>query len=199
MRKLAASDIINLYEYEKVRNEFRSRIIDLKKRRRIEVGDKVSLTFENRDTIRFQIQEMVRAERIVDEHKVQEEIDVYNEILPDTNELSATLFIEITEREQIRADLDRFQGMDRGDCVFFDLEGHGRVFGRFEAGHSKEDRISAVQYVSFHFSPEQQGWLRDPKIPVALVVHHEHYQERAVLTPEQRATLSDDFEWPSAD
>jgi len=199
MRKLNASDIINLYEYEKVRSEFRARIIDLKKRRRIEVGDKVSLTFENRDTMRFQIQEMVRAERIADDHRVQEEINVYNAILPEANELSATLFIEITEQEQIKADLDRFQGMDRGDCVYFELEGHGRVFGRFEAGHSKEDRISAVQYVRFPFSPEQQRWLRDPGIPVALVVHHEHYQAQAVLNPEQRAALSDDFELSSPD
>lgn len=194
MKKLSFTDIKNLYEYEKIRNEFRARIMELKRDRRIEVGRQVSFIFENRDTVTFQVQEMIRAERIVEDRKVQEEIEVYNQLLPDAHELSATLLIEITEPEAIRPQLDRFQGLDREECVYFEFDGLARVPARFEAGHSKEDRISAVQYVRFRFTPEERAWFADPRVSVALVVAHPNYAERTVLHAAQRASLARDFE-----
>ena len=89
----------------------------MKRRRRISVGEHVTLLFENLDTIRFQIQEMIRAERIVDPGRVQEELDVYNALLPAEGELSATLFIELTDNERLKEDLDGFKGIDRGKTV----------------------------------------------------------------------------------
>jgi uncharacterized protein DUF3501 len=194
MKKLTVEDIRNLYEYERIRDEFRRHIISLKQHRRLPVGDKVSLVFENRETVRFQVQEMIRAERMVDERRIQDEIDVYNQILPATGELSATLFIEITTPADIKPELDRFQGVDRGDCVFFEMGGLARVYGRFEEGHSKEDKISAVQYVRFPFTGEEQTWFRDPTVPLALVIDHPNYAARTSLTGEQRKALARDFE-----
>lgn len=193
MRKLGLEDIQNLHQYEKVRVDFRNRIIALKQLRRIPVGDRLSFTFENRDTVKFQIQEMIRAERIENDHNVLEEIEVYNQLLPDLNELSATLFIEMTDQSEIKLELDRFQGLDQEDCVYFEFGDLARVFAQFEAGHSKEDRISAVHYLRFLFTPEEQGWFQDPNVSVALVVNHANYSARTLLTLQQRNSLTADF------
>src|ERR1700741_1500029 len=105
MKKIALDDILGFSAYEKVRQEYRQQIIDKKKSRRVAVGDKVSLVFENRDTVIFQIQEMLRAERIGDLDKIREEIAVYNELIPNPGELSATLFLEIEDQTHLRDDL----------------------------------------------------------------------------------------------
>lgn len=90
MKPLKTDDLISIEEYDRQRASFRASIIALKQRRRISVGPLITLVFENRDTLRFQVQEMIRAESIVDPVKVQEELDVYNALLPDPDELSAT-------------------------------------------------------------------------------------------------------------
>ena len=97
MQKIRLDEVKNLYEYEKVREGFRREVIAAKARRRIPVGDRLSFVFENRQTVLFQIQEMVRAERIVADARIQDEIDVYNDLIPGPGELSATLFIEIED------------------------------------------------------------------------------------------------------
>src|SRR5260370_15523108 len=111
MKKIELADIQNILDYEKVREEAQNRIIALKKNRRVQVGDMISFVFENRDTVLFQIQEMVRAERIVDEEKIQDEIDVYNELIPGDGELSATMFIEIQDQARIRETLEKLLGI----------------------------------------------------------------------------------------
>ncbi|MDD5543676.1 MAG: DUF3501 family protein [Acidobacteriia bacterium] len=198
MKKLERSDIQNLYEYEKARPDFRNAVMALKRHRRIGVGRHISLVFENRETLKFQIQEMIRAERLVDDAKIDEEIRVYNQLIPDAHELSATLLLEITEPGEIKPALDRFQGIDSGDRVYFEFGEGDRVPAQFEAGHSREDRISAVQYVRFAFTARQQEGFKDPKTSVALVVDHPGFEARTVLTPEQRAALRRDFEETSA-
>ncbi|MBI2366586.1 MAG: DUF3501 family protein, partial [Deltaproteobacteria bacterium] len=151
MKKVALEDIRGLAAYENLREKFRRRIIELKQARRVAVGDKVTLVFENRDTVIFQIQEMVRAERIVDLDKIREEIEVYNELIPEPGELSATLFLEIEDQTHLREELLKFLGID--EAVYFKVGSHS-IHARFEAGHSKEDKISAVQYVKIPFSED---------------------------------------------
>ncbi len=116
--KIERKDVLNFFEYEKVREETRARIIELKGRRRVSIGRHLSFVFENRDTLLFQIQEMCRVERITDDARVQDELDVYNTLLPRRGELSATLFIEITEKDQIQSVLGRFMGIDVGPTVW---------------------------------------------------------------------------------
>ena len=110
MNAITMNEVMPIAEYERQREAFRSRVIELKRKRRISVGPLVTLVFENRETLRFQVQEMIRVERIVDPAKVQDELDVYNGLLPGPDELSATLLIEITEEAKMKEWLDRFMG-----------------------------------------------------------------------------------------
>src|SRR3972149_452804 len=122
MKKVALNDIMGLAAYEKVRENFRRRIIELKQARRVAVGHKVTWVFENRDTVIFQIQEMVRAERIVDLDKIRKEIEAYNELIPEPVELSATLFLEIEDQTHLREELLKFLGID--EAVYFKVGSH---------------------------------------------------------------------------
>ena len=112
MNKVTLTDIVGNAAYEKVRETSRQRIIELKRKDVFPVGDKVTLVFENRDTVIFQIQEMMRAEKISDLDKIREEIEVYNELIPAPGELSATLFLEIEDQTHLREDLLKFLGID---------------------------------------------------------------------------------------
>src|SRR3970040_322770 len=105
MQRILRQDVRNVYEYEQLRKQFVAHIIELKKRRRIAVGPQVSFVFENRDTAQLQIQETLRAERILDEDKMQDEMDVYNSLIPPADALSATMFIEIVELRKIKQEI----------------------------------------------------------------------------------------------
>jgi len=192
MDTLQLKDIKPLSEYEGVRKSFRERIIALKKRRRVALGDRITLVFENRDTILFQIQEMMRVEHIYDPAKIQDELDTYNPLIAGPDELSATLFIEITEPERIKEVLDQLRGIDNGRCLFLEL-GADRIYGRFEEGHSNEEKLSAVHYVRFRFTPEQQAAFRNDQASAALSVDHPHYRARTVLEKEVRRELAGDL------
>jgi hypothetical protein len=175
MNALTQQDLIPQTEYEQQREAFRRRIIDMKQRRRISVGDMITLVFENRETLQFQIQEMIRAERILDPAKVQEELDVYNELVPQTGELSATLLIEITDSGQIQYWLDQFMGLDRGRTVVLGV-GTERVYAEFESGHSHETKISAVHFVRFRPTAGMIAGIKDRAVRVTLSVQHGPYQ-----------------------
>jgi hypothetical protein len=190
MEKIRFEDVRNLYEYEKVRPAVRRAVIALKARRRVALGDRLSLLFENRQTVLFQIQEMIRAERIVADDRVQDEIDVYNDLVPGPGELSATMMIEIEDRAQIQPVLDSLMGIDSGDFVWLAVGDHV-VRGVFEAGHSKEDKIAAVHFVRFPLPEAARRALA--REPAALVVEHPNYRARAELAPETRQELLDDL------
>ena len=185
MNKITQQDMLSHTDYEEQRASIRQKIITLKKRRRIAVGDLVTLIFENRETILFQIQEMVRTERIFAPEKIQEEIDVYNALLPEAEELSATLFIEITDSDRIQELLDSFQEIDRSDTLAMCV-GDQEVYAEFEAGHSKEDKISAVHFVRFKTHAAFCELLRNPEIPATMRISHPHYQAKTGVPKEMR-------------
>jgi hypothetical protein len=174
MNPLSPQDLLPAPEYEQQREQFRSQIIALKQRRRISIGPLITLVFENRETLRFQTQEMIRVERILDPHKVQEELDVYNVLMPGSGELSATLLIEITEQARMKEWLDVFMGLDHGETVAI-LAGTERAFGVFEGGHSHETKISAVHFVRFQPTASMITAFADLRQPVMLTVHHHAY------------------------
>jgi Protein of unknown function (DUF3501) len=185
MIPLRIDEVLSAEAYEREREAFRRRIIALKARRRISIGDRVTMVFENRDTMRFQVQEMVRVERIVDRAKIQDELDVYNALLPGKRELSATLFIEITESERIKEELDRFQGLDRNQTLAL-RAGAESVFGEFEGGHSKEDKISAVHFVKFKPSAAFIHALATSENPATVSISHPGYQLQVPVSSELR-------------
>jgi hypothetical protein len=175
MQGMTLDDVIPYADYERQREEFRARIIALKQRRRISVGPLLTLVFENRDTLRFQIQEMIRVERIFDPAKVQDELDVYNALLPSREELSATLLIEITDEAGMKEWLDRFMGLDRGETVAI-VAGGERAFGVFEGGHSHDTKISAVHFVRFRPTAAMKAAFADLRQPVTMAVAHRGYE-----------------------
>ncbi|HEV8343784.1 MAG TPA: DUF3501 family protein [Candidatus Binatia bacterium] len=191
MKKIVLEDIKGLPAYEKVREGSRRRIIELKKKRRISVGDKVSMVFENRATVIFQIQEMLRAEKITDLDKIREEIEVYNGLIPESGELSATLFLEIEDQTYLREELLKFLGID--ESVFFKIGDRHSIHAKFEEGHSKEDKISAVQYVRFPFSQEQVRAFANGKEDAILLIDHPNYRATAGIEPEVRKSLAEDL------
>lgn len=185
MKMLTHEDLIPNLDYERQREGFRSRIIELKRRRRISIGPLITLVFENRDTLQFQVQEMIRVERIFDPVKVREELDVYNALLPRPGELSATLLIEIVEQKKMKKWLDLFMGLDRGQKVAI-CGGQDTVFGEFEGGHSHETKISAVHFLRFKPSVTLTATLEHREIPVTLSVDHATYHEAAMVPWDMR-------------
>ncbi len=193
MQKIVRGDVKDLVQYEQARDEMRHRLIALKRPRRVPLGGRLTFLFENRETVLFQIQEMIRTERMVDEEKIREEIEVNNELIPGERELSATMFIEVDEPGRIREVLDRFQGIDRGEVVYFQIGERLNVPGIFEGGRSKEDKISAIHYVKFPFSEPARDAFLDIRLPVELVVDHPRYKERAKIDGETRRSLMGDL------
>jgi len=192
MKRIEPAEILNLHEYEKAREARRAEIIALKARRRVQVGRYLSFVFENRDTVWFQIQEMVRAERLVDDAKVAEEVDVYNDLLPKPGELAATMMIEIAEAGEVKPVLDRLLGIDTRDYVRLEIGPHV-VIGTFEAGRSDEElgKISAVHFVRFRLSAEaRRAFLA---AAVTLVVEHPNEHARTVLSEETKRSLAEDL------
>lgn len=180
MKPLSRDELIPYADYEVQRSAFRDRLIELKRRRRISLGPRITLLFENRLTVQFQVQEMIRAERIVQPEKVQHELDVYNAQLPAEGELSATLFIEITGSDRIKEELDAFQGIDRGDTLAIRAGGQ-TLYGLFEGGHSKEDKISAVHFLRFPLTAAFRNRLAAKEGELSLTIRHRHYRAEAAV------------------
>jgi len=185
MKLLTQDDVLSHADYEAQRPAFRQQIIALKKRRRIEVGPLVTLIFENRETLRFQVQEMIRAERIFEPTKIQDELDVYNALLPRQGELSATLMIEITDDENIKQILDAFQGIDRSDTLSIRVQDEA-IYAKFEGGHSKEDKISAVHFIRFLVPQSFVRLLEADGANASISMTHEHYVAEVQVPDELR-------------
>lgn len=190
MRKVEASEVLDLTAYEKVRASVLEKMIKDKRPRRIHVGEILCFIFENRDTVLFQIQEMTRAERSVTEEAIAAEVAVYNELVPDANELSATLMIEIPSETSIRRELDRLIGID--EHVRLDI-GDESVRATFDEKQFQEDRVSAVQYIRFSLGAELAREFRDPKVSVELRVDHPNYAGKTAIEGEARASLIADL------
>jgi hypothetical protein len=196
MERLVLSDVKDLVAYEKVRERMRADVIELKKDRRIGVGDNLTLLFENRATVLFQVQEMVRTERIVDEARIQDELDAYNPLIPDPGQLSATLFVEIPglhamTQPQVHAAINRFQGLDQ-DAIRLRI-GAEEVPAKFEPGRSKEEKMAAVQFVRFTIPDALRSVLTDPAGAVSVVVRHPGYAASAEVPPAMRRQLAEDL------
>jgi hypothetical protein len=197
---LGLDDIADARAYERERDEFRQRIIELKKRRRVPVGPVVTLVFENRDTIRFQIQEMARAERLLSDEAIQIELDTYNPLIPEPGELSASLYIELTDRQEMEHWLPRLVGIEeavRIEIRPLGADGSGPEVIRCEVDPShaatltREEVTAAVHFVRFRLTPAQIELFRDGTVSVSF--DHPEYQQRTELSDVTRATLLEDL------
>jgi len=190
VRKLTNADIKDLREYEHEREAFRAEIIAMKKRRRIALGDIMSIVFENAATMRFQIQEMARVERMLRDEQIAHELETYNQLIPADGELSATLFIEIDDEEALRYWLPRLVGIE--DHIAF-VVGDAVIVAREQDADrlTRAETTSAVHYLNFAFTPHQQHAFANG--PVRMIVDHPEYQVDLTLTDDQRDELVGDF------
>lgn len=192
-RKLTLDDIKDVREYERERAEFRARMLEVKARRRVALGTLVTLMFENRDTMRLQIQEMIRVEKIVTDEGVLEELQAYNPMVPEAGQLCATMFIELTSDDMVREWLPKLAGIERsvliklpnGDLV------RGRLDAQHEAGLTRDDVTAAVHYLTFDFSPEQIESFASGDVQVRIDLSN--YLEAAELLPATKDELLTDL------
>lgn len=190
MNPLTEKDLWPLPVYEQVRDEFRKKVIEAKQDRRIFVGPFMTFVFENRLTVKFQVMEILRAEKVADPAHVAEELEGFNTMLPPPGGLSATLMLELRGSEpEVKAELARLVGLH--EHVFLELDGE-RVHAEFDAGRDDGARIAAVQYVRFPLG-NLAGKLAGAR-KVVLVVDHPNYRHAAELTEAQRRSLAADLQ-----
>ena len=195
-RKLTIDDIADLRAYERERESFRERIIAQKKTRRVGIGPIVTVMFENRETMRFQIQEMARVEKILTDEAIQHEVDTYNALIPEPGQLSATLFLELTSKMELVEWLPKLVGIERSvELVIGSGDSPLVVPCIPEESHddqlTRPDVTASVHYIRFELSDEAVE--RFGAEPVALAVNHDHYVESTPLSEETKASLLDDL------
>ncbi|MBI5512657.1 MAG: DUF3501 family protein [Deltaproteobacteria bacterium] len=191
MRTVTADELLPLGAYEAVRDRFRARIIAHKRARRVLLGAEMSFLFEDHDTVLSQVQEMLRAERISSAAGVRDELEAYNDLVPEDGCLKGTLMIEVEDPETRERRRRELVGLD--DALWLELGGH-RCPGEFDALGRFEDRTAAVRYVQFRLPPAGRALLLDGAAEAALVVRHPRYEARAALNPEARRSLAEDLD-----
>ena len=190
---LTVADVLDLRAYERVRDDFRARVIARKRNRRVSLGPIMTLVFECVDTVRFQVQEMARVEKIISDEAIQVELDVYNRLLPAERELSATLFIELRADAALREWLPRLVGIERQVGLSIDDEVVRSVPESQHAAALTRDAVTpAVHYLRFGFTEAQVAAFRDAA-EVALVATHPAYEARTTLPPPVRDELLGDL------
>jgi uncharacterized protein DUF3501 len=190
MQPLSLSDIRTPAAYEPVRAEARRRVIEIKRDRRVPLGALLSLVFENRETVRSVVEELLRAERIDEPERIREELEVFNGLIPGERELSATLFIEITDPAELASRLDELRGIEA--AVQLEVGGE-RVEQVHEAGRTRDDRTSGVHYLRFRLGEAQRAAFLSGGFEVAVVADHPAYSVRTALDERQRMALSADL------
>ena len=190
VRPITRRDIKGPTLYAPIRDDYRNRVIALKRARRIVIGDLVAIVFENRHTMTFQIEEICRVENLTTDAQINSEIAVYNDLMPTETSLAATLFIELPADADAYVVLKRLVGLD--EHVVLHIGPHA-IRAAFEPGRSTEDKISAVQYMRFPLSAEAREALLAETTELAIEVDHPNYRHRMTCPPATRASLAADY------
>ena len=198
MRKLTRTDLHSLEDYAEQRPRFREIVLLHKQRRRVRLGEHAALYFEDRLTMQYQIQEMLRAERIFEAHAIQEELDTYNPLIPDGSNLKATFMLEYTDAEQRRQALQQLAGIEHR--VWLQVEGFDPVWAVADEDmpRSDEAKTSAVHFLRFELTPEMISTLGNGS-PLSMGIDHPAYRVQTNVAPEVRDALLEDFSPASAD
>jgi len=190
IRPITRTDIKGPALYAGIRDDFRRRVMELKRPRRVLVGDRVSLVFENRHTLTLQIEEMCRVEHLTRDDQIQAEIDVYNQLMPTEDSLAATLFIELPAGTDPYVELPKLVGLDEHVSLHI---GDHVVRAEFEPGRSTADKVSAVQYLRFPLSADAKRALLTPGTPLTLEIDHPSYRHRVEGLTGLRDSLAHDY------
>lgn len=192
MARIERDSLLSLEAYARERNAFRARVIEHKKRRSVALGEHVRLQFEDELTIRYQIQEMLRIERIFEDDGIRHELETYNPLVPDGTNLKATMMIEYPEVAERQRALARLKGVE--DRVWVQVEGCARVPAIADEDLEREnaEKTSAVHFLRFELDLEMRKALRYG-VGLAIGVDHPRYQAAVEAAPEVRAALAADL------
>jgi hypothetical protein len=184
--------LMSLEAYARGRNEFRAKVIAHKKNRTVHLGANVTLLFEDELTIRYQVQEMLRIERIFEDEGIQHELDSYNPLIPDGGNWKATMLIEYPEAEERRRMLALLKGVERR--VWVQVGGGARVFAVADEDLEREndDKTSSVHFLRFELDVEARGELRRGGT-LTMGIDHPNYDVRAEIGAATRDALAGDL------
>jgi hypothetical protein len=184
--------LLSLEAYARERNAFRARVMEHKKARTVRLGENLTLQFEDELTIRYQVQEMLRIERIFEEAGIQGELDAYNPLIPDGGNWKATMLIEYPDPEQRRAMLAQLKGIE--ERVWVQVQGAERVHAVADEDleRENEEKTSSVHFLRFELAPPMREALRRGA-ELSIGVDHPAYRASTRLAPESRAALAADL------
>ena len=192
MRPVSFDELLPREQFIQARPALVQTLVRVKANRRVVLGDHLTLLFENRETVRWQVQEMCRVENIVKPEAMQSELDAYNPLLPRADELSATLLIEFPDEAERKEMLVRLSGLHKH--LRLELSGVAPCLAQFEEGREREDgKLSSVQFIRFSLSPEQRVAFFDLSRPARLVVDHPVYSAVTTLDGGQRGAMIEDL------
>ena len=191
MTHLTRQDLFNLEKYAEIRNEFRSQVMAHKKNRRLALNDHAVIYFEDRMTMQYQIQEMLRIERIFEAEGIQQELEVYNTLIPDGSNWKATFMIEYGNVEERKNALTKLIGVERS--VWFNVDGNEKVYAicNEDMYRETEDKTSAVHFMRFELSPSMVASAK-VGLPITFGIDHPFYKTEMVIPPNiQQALIID--------
>ncbi len=189
---ITRDSLMTLEAYSKYRKAHKPQIIAHRRLRSVQLGEHINLQFEDEQTIRYQIQEMLRIEKIFEEDGIQSEIEAYAPLVPDGSNWKATVLIEYPDEHERKRELARLIGVE--DRLFIEVEGHARVYAIADEDLDREnaEKTSAVHFARFEFTPAARHAVR-AGAAVRLGCDHEHYPAHVSIPPETLASLAGDL------
>ncbi len=194
MAKVTRDSLMTLEAYARARSDLRAKVLEHKKNRKVPLGAHVTLLFEDEQTVRYQIQEMLRIERIFEDEGIQHELDAYNPLVPDGSNLKATMLIEYDDVEQRRRELGRLVRIE--DRVWVRVEGHEKVYAVADEDldRSTEEKTSAVHFLRFELDAAMIDTLK-AGAALGVGIDHENYVAQAEPLPDAvRVSLASDLD-----
>jgi hypothetical protein len=194
MQKLTRDDLYSLEQYSEIRNEFRNKILSHKRNRRVELGTNAALYFEDRLTMQYQVQEMLRIERIFEAAGINDELEAYNPLIPDGSNWKATFMVEFPDVAERRAMLGQLIGIE--DKVYVQVEGFDRVYAIADEDleRSDEKKTSAVHFMRFELSAGEVDALKSGAALTAGIAHENYQVEIPALPENVRQSLIGDLD-----
>jgi hypothetical protein len=193
MKKLTPADLLSLEEYHRQRAKLRTEVLAHKRNRHVGIGPNVTLYFEDRLTMRYQVQEMLRAERIFETEAIAEELAAYNPLIPDGTNLKATMMLEYADVAERRDALARLGGVEHR--VYVEVDGLGRVFAIADEDlpRTEDDKTAAVHFLRFELEPTMRAALKGGA-SLKLGVDHPQYRDEVVVSATVGSTLAADLD-----
>ena len=193
MHKLTPADLLSLEEYHKQRSRLRAELLEHKRQRQVGIGPSLTLYFEDRLTMRYQVQEMLRAERIFEVEAIAGELEAYNPLIPDGNNLKATMMLEYPDVDERRTALERLGGIEHG--VYLEVGILGRVFGYADEDLPRSDstKTSAVHFLRFEFDAAMCVGVK-AGATLRFGVDHDHYRYEVEVADSVRTALAVDLD-----